>query len=302
MTRVLETFPVEPVLAYLGEVPDSRGRYWCPWHEDRLTGRPSADVWGEEDDVLGCWSCGRHGDAVDLVMTVERVCREEALAIVRQVVQTWVPPQRRRAPAPSPDRLEAELRRLTTDVRYPHDVDPLVRWQRERDLPNLEYLRSWGWVGDYRGRVVMPHRTATGVLTGLRFRVPPDWRKDGRRGSRFQQLYGVWRLRDVGEIWLTEGETDATWAGWHLEPEGVGVVALPGASFLPGDADLELFEDRAVVLALDPDAAGELATERWADAIQPRCRELDVLRFSDGKDLSQRDPLAIRRRLRGEEA
>ncbi|MGH2650489.1 MAG: hypothetical protein ACRDHK_04680 [Actinomycetota bacterium] len=307
--------PVAPILAALGRDPDERGRYFCPWHDDETTGRPSADVWGDGAELLGCWSCARNGTAVDVVVAVTGHSEDWATEFVDRVRTTTPPlPARRLRRELAPEVLEAELGRLTTGVRYPRDVEPVGEfvgsrlWGPYGPLSQPEsgafarYARdSWGWVGDYRGRVVLPHRDAGGRLRGLRFRVPPDWRKDGRRDSRFRQLYGAWRLGQVrgAEVWLCEGETDTVWVAYHLEPTGVAVFGAPSAAYVtPDAADLGRFFTR-VVLAFDGDAAGVAATERWLKVLDPAFAEIVVVKPQPGADLAQCDVGQLWRSVRG---
>lgn len=297
--------PLEVILAELGMVADARGRYWCPYHPDeRPGGRPSADIWEADDgeELLGCWSCGARVTGFELIAHVRGVSSREAVALARVLAEGA--PARAEKPAPrelDPAKLERELRVSTTGVRYPRDVDPLERFAESHGpLPPVEYLRSWGWAGDFRGQVVMPWRDEAGTLTGLRFRVPPSWVKSARPGSRFRQLYGVHRTGQLfggfrREMWLCEGETDAVHAAWHLEPVGVAVVAVGGVTQRPCEADLELLAGRRVVIAFDPDHPGTVGRARWASALAGRA-EVVHLHLDDGKDLrrSAESPLELR--------
>jgi hypothetical protein len=201
---------------------------------------------------------------------------------------------------------------------YPVDpVDALVAargWPKEL----ADYARSrWQWQGGYLtgavGRVLMPYRDHGGVVTGDRWRCPPSrcwrcrkrhpgargWTKDARDDSKFPIVYGIWRIADEREVWLCEGETDAVWCGWALEPLGVGVLGLPGAGHHPRPEELELLRGRTVVLAVDADSAGEDARAKWSAALAGVARKVVDLHLAPGCDLAGAGatPVELRRAL-----
>lgn len=303
----LAPVPVAPVLFALDRAPDARGRYWCPFHNDeRPGGKPSAEV---RDDltVLSCWSCGATATAPMLVAKITGCSLQEGLKLARGWGGELEIVAKKPREGPSAERLESELMRQTTHIRYPRDVDPVEVLCKSKGWSDeiTRYAReSWNWIGDYRGRVVFPHRAADGSLTGLKWRLPPDWEKDGRPGSQFRQLYGMWRVypqdgsrgslggldgdladRKNLEVWVTEGESDTVWAAYHLEPLGVQVFGLSGAGQRPREDELEIFRDKLVVLVFDDDDAGNRARRRWADALRAVSKRTVNLRLDDGQDL-----------------
>jgi hypothetical protein len=290
--------PVVPVLLMLDRYPDARGRYWCPFHDDeRPGGKPSAEV-RSDPCLLECWSCGANATAAELVAFLTECSLQDGLARAIEIAGRIKPMRRRAKKWLEPARLEAELSRQTEDVRYPRGVDPVELFVADRRWPGdvVAYLESsWGWAGDYRGRVVMPYRDAQGDLRGIRWRLPPTWEKSSRPRSSFSFLYGAWRLNGQTEVWLCEGETDTIWAGYHLERQGIGVVGLPGGRYSPHPDDIELLRGRRVVLVFDTDDVGELARERWTQALR-ESSELIQIRIEGAKDLcaSYASPLALR--------
>jgi len=297
--------PLEFVLAEVGRAPDRRGRYFCLSHPDELTGRASADIWeGDDGERLGCWSCGAIRDVFEVIEESTGCTGTEAIAKARELARLApAKTEREERVTVSSVRLELEYERSTTNIRWPRDVNPirefgLARKEAGQRLPPVKYLmKEWGWRGDYRGRVVIPHRAYGGEMTGIRWRVPKSWRKDGRTGSQFKQLYGGWRLDDEKEVWLCEGETDCVWAAWHLERAGVGTaVALGTAAQKIRPDELQLMRGRVVVLVLDADTAGSKALERWRRELGGVAGRLIELKLDDGNDLcaTAETPLELR--------
>lgn len=279
--------PVAPVLLMFDRYPDRRGRYWCLWHDDeRPGGKPSAEI-RSDPCLLECWSCGKDATAAEIVAELTGVSLTEGLRRAVEIAGSIAPKPKKAPREVEPARLEAELERQTVGIRYPRDVDPVDAFAADRRW-NGDVVRyvaeQWDWAGDYRGRVVLPYRDAHGVLRGLRWRMPPHWDKSSRPKSSFAFLYGAWRLNGAGEVWLCEGETDTVWAGYHLEPEGVGVVGLPGGRYSPHPGDLELLAGKKVVIVFDTDTVGELAREKWTAALGP-IAELVQIRLEGVKDL-----------------
>lgn len=305
----LAEVPVVPVLFALGQEADKRGRYYCPFHDDRRPGgKPSAEV-RDDPCVLSCWSCETDATAAMLAAKIRgtdlRAGLEFALSVAGQIEAK----PRRRAPGPSPARLEAEYARLTTDVRWPGDVDPVAEFVESRGWGGAVWryvTEEWGWRGDYRGRVLMPHRSYDGEMTGIKYRLPPDWQKESRPRSSYPQLYGAWRLarvttRDRGvrpgddessassnvieEVWVLEGETDTAWAGFWLDELGVGTLGMPGAGYRLRPGEVEMLRGRRVVLAVDGDAKGAEARDRVGALLDDVADEIEVVKIPAGEDL-----------------
>jgi hypothetical protein len=267
----LANVPIAPVLASLGMQPNEHGRYPCPKHDDqRPGGNPSAVISRKDPCLLDCWSCGEWTTAAELVSMALGCSLEEGLARALEVAGTIHPSVRDQKPRPrlGPTDLEAELRREALRAER-LEVDPVAAFVADRGWPSemAVYLRTWGWTGGYGGRLVIPHRDRNGVLRGLRWRLPPGWSKSARRGSEFRCLYGVWRLGDVDEVLVFEGEPDVVLGGWFFERQGVGVVGLPSGNYAPRPEDLELLAGRRVIFVYDDDTAGHGACDRWSAAL-----------------------------------
>ena len=310
----LANIPLVPILFALGQEPDQRGRFWCPFHNDqRPGGKPSAVI-SEDPTNLYCWSCGTDASAPEVVAEVLGLSMKEATRWCLQYAKPVDDLPRKRRREVSPARLEAELRRHTEGIRYPNDVEPIERFLRSRNQfgqSYYDYVRyEWGWRGDYHGRVVMPHRDVDGTLTGIKWRIPPDWRKLHRPGSRFTALYGSWRYLGhrnpttasaslsvdsesgvtwgrTRETWVIEGETSTAWGGFWLEPLGVRVLGAVGAGHKPTEEHVNLLRGDKIFLVFDDVdmRIGREAVERWADALTNAVPEISVVQLAHGHDL-----------------
>jgi hypothetical protein len=179
---------------------------------------------------------------------------------------------------------------LSATVGYADISKPVLcsNWDR--------YLRdTWGWGLDDTGAVLMPHWSSSGELTGCKVR-----RRDGSRaslgGSSYRgPLYGAWLGRRHRDVLVTEGETDAAYAGWQAMQGSVpiDVFALPGGA----GAEVEpawlkfLKPCRSIYLAFDPDPAGVAATRRWiATLADAGFRDVRICSLPLGRDLRAAKP------------
>lgn len=297
---VRRRLPVAAVLERHGMEPaNAAGRYWCPWHPDkRPGGKPSADVWEtEEGERLQCWSCGEGADALELLAELgrksPRAALAEAMEIVSQLPEEDSDPRLRRTPRPIPvGRLELELERTTTGIRWPRDADPLrefaaARRRKGHALASLGFLREWGWAGDYRGRLLIPHRRIDGTISGLRYRIPPGWSRGARPLSQFRQLYGCWRpaVSTASVVWLLEGETDTTLAAENLEPRGAAALGVTTAAMKVRPDELQLLKGRRVVFFAHGDHAGQAAARRWRMELKESTDRFLTYDLPEGEDL-----------------
>jgi putative DNA primase/helicase len=103
---------------------------------------------------------------------------------------------------------------------------------------DAEKLAEWG-LKDWRNKIVIPYKDATGVVACTRFRNPPGFTNAEGKDQRFSWKsgssgkiipYGVWRLKDWPadcDLILVEGESDCH-ALWSL---GIAALGIPGASY-----------------------------------------------------------------------
>lgn len=111
---------------------------------------------------------------------------------------------------------------------------------------------------------------------------------------------GIWRFGQackfsVKLISLSEGESDTMVAQQHL-PDFARSIGIPQASYIPTPAIAGLIgSGRTVLLALDNDEAGRLATQRITELLHEFANDCNVLHFpwnkDDPKDLCALNPL-----------
>lgn len=95
----------------------------------------------------------------------------------------------------------------------------------------------------------------------------------------------VWRRGQIGkasEVFICEGETDAISLidkGLADEP-GLAVIALPSASTITEDLSI-LVTGKNVTLCMDNDEAGDRATEKLIELLEPVCASLQTFNFGE---------------------
>ena len=157
-----------------------------------------------------------------------------------------------------------------------------------------ELVHHWGWGLSGDGWALVPHRDATGTLTGVRLRHPSLIRPSGGSrmvcvpGSRFRQLYGVWII-DRGApspiVLLCEGETDAIQASRDVRGYAIRVLGVPGAGTAPTALMLEPFAGRDTFVLFDEDDVSIPAGDRWCEALLSVTPSVWRCRAPFGEDL-----------------
>ena len=95
----------------------------------------------------------------------------------------------------------------------------------------------------------------------------------------------MWRsdqIRDEGQIFLCEGETDAmSLIDIGLEQDGeCSIVALPSATSIPVGL-ATMLEGRDVVLCMDDDEAGERAAAKLIPLLLPSCSSVSTFVYKE---------------------
>lgn len=304
---------VPGVLSRLGiDARRRRRELWarCPFHADRTPSWSIRDDPGRPDRH-GLWKClGACPEGQNSGSVVSLVLRLLGLR-TREEAWRWIKTGSARARV----RLSVEVEEsppprafaLPDGVR----VAPVAEWVR----PARDYLASrgvppeqaerWGLGyaadGRLRGRVVIPIRDSSGDLVsytarlfagaGRKFLEP-----DEREGADKSAVFGEERWPDERDlVVLTEAAFDAL----AVEREtGLPFGAIYGSEILPGHL-ARLRDFRRVVVASDPDAAGEkfwraarAAFSRWADVSRA-----DLPEGLDAAELVRRSPGELARRV-----
>lgn len=310
---------VPKLLKALGIEARLRGKEWAapcpnPAHDDR---HPS---WRMRDDPLSrsgkhgshkCWPCGFKGGPLDLVMKVRSLDEDEARA--------WLSAfYRGDAAEPPPERLRWQMGSyFAQGFELPGEVkvEPLDEWPSAA----REYVESRGITaeqveryglgyavyGRLAGRIVLVARDIEGAprsytartFTGHLKRYLAADRSEGPDlgcmfGEQFwpplERLQGAMRRR--GWVAALEGAINGL-AVERAVPE-LPFAVTSGTQPHPAHfAKLASFE--GVLLLTDPDAAGDAAAERFAQALG---RHVPVrrVRLSEGKDAQEVAPTLLR--------
>lgn len=329
----------------LEEKEDGRWVGACPFHEDD---RPSFAVfWREGDKVppegrgpsgVGCWVGCVGGDVLDFLRRWHGVDLRGALRIGRELAE--------RVPEEWTQRLPGSGgvgagRREGSSVARLESLAPWVEacqkraeaggWQAvERFLRDKGLSARASWVGsrfrlgeDEDGRLVCAYyrpgtgaRDAEGVvdreaLIGAKTRVRGrGWL--AARGSRLEELWGVWRDPGGVRVVICEGESDVVAVTWEIERgmiagEGSGeeaiALGLPAGAAGPRAEWVARLAGRDVTLLLDADEAGSRATRRWVAGLEGVARSVQVARPDEGQDACStpdlravlREALAVRK-------
>ncbi len=274
--------PLPYVCARLGIHLNREGRAVCPFHADD---DPSFYLWEGDDGVprYSCHPCGLLGDVFDLIQRSGNLSFAETMQQAASFYADLPPgyePPRLALPPPSsgPADWGHEVQEARDRAAQPSHAGILSArvGYASVDDPNLcaawdVYLRgTWGWGLDADGTVLFPHWDADGQLTGCKLRKGTGAR-ESKPGSRYTALYGAWLGRRYRDVLLTEGETDAAYAGWAAAQERIDldVFALPRGAKANVETQWLTFLQgaRTIYLAFDPDAAGVDATRMWIKAL-----------------------------------
>jgi DNA primase len=265
-----------------------------------------------------CHGCGNGGTAIDLVMQVRGVSAREALEELAGRVGVPIGAERTKVVR----RHDERGRRVLTPVySTPEPVADVERYVGECEAalwtPAGEPVRRWLVEG--RG---LPEEVLRVNRVGVDLGRRRQWRPDGVPEVdiaavlpvlvRGEACYAQLRLLNgrglkylgvrselaenprLGiclpapghddpkrrpEVLVTEGIID----GLSAAAAGYSAVALLGAKYAGADTAIPLARlERPLVVALDPDAAGEQAVERLAQFLRARHRDPSVLRLRDG--------------------
>lgn len=265
----------------------------CPFHEDKDPSWAIRDAPGDgKNGKHRCMSCGEHGGVVKLASTVLGIDFENAARWIAQggFVDGSI------AGGLSLD-VSDPLAAPKQTLKMPPGVHilPLDRWTpmpRRYALSRgliAEQVDRWrigyavdGWLG---GRIVIPVRDEDGVLVSYEARsflgAPRKYKRPSRaEGGPSWAIFGTEFWRDASTVIVTEGALNAL----ACERAGARAVAAICGSTLDPNHVLEIttrFDD--VVIATDPDKAGERATLDLVGSFG-RWKNVRIAQLPSGKD------------------
>jgi DNA primase len=283
-----EPVAIEDLLRELGIAAERRGTKWharcpAPDHDDKHPSWFIRDDPGEKwHGSHSCRSCGLSGGPWELVASVRKLGIDEAAAFVRALLSGRTPTQEGVPEIVVKIRRRRKVYELPPGVVVPATIEdwyqPALRYLLERGVTAEQILR-WGIGYAKRGplawRVVVPVHTR-GKLVAFAARAIFD---DGskrydmptRNESGARPDVAVWGEpgfdRSRGAITVAEGVFSA------LALERIGApnpCALLGSETTAQKVSV-LEQWPVVLVATDPDAAGEKAARKLAALLGRRC-------------------------------
>ena len=162
-----------------------------------------------------------------------------------------------------------EIQEEMQEVGFPFHTGYVPPWIFDRGF-SKEILRKWGGAIDNFGSLVLPVRTADGILVGWlsrRQNVTPKYLySKGLKKSKV--LFGQDLINEATDfICITEGSLDTMW----LDQNGFSSVALLGAHMSRTQQDLATkLPTKELVLCLDNDDAGRVGLEKAMNDLIPK--------------------------------
>ena len=265
-----------------------RGRDWwgcCPFHED---GTPSFKVDPERQEYQ-CFGCRAHGDAIDFVMTIDRVDLKAAVEKLKELVGR-APDHRSRRPAPRarPGRdngaLAREIWRQTERIRDRLALDYLVCRRRLTtwDDDRIRWHPECPWHDQRVGCIVCPvvsHQT--GYVVGI-------WRIRPTLEGKVERMGLGPAKGNVAPLWWPDGDELAIAEGVE---DALAVHALTGMPCWAALSSGNMAELRGipswvehVSIFTDADTSGRLGAHRLAARLREEGHRAQVLRAVNVKD------------------
>jgi putative DNA primase/helicase len=243
---------IEEFLALLEDVRPS-GDGWvgrCPAHDDN---RPSLSVGlGDDDRILvNCFA----GCPTEEVVAAKGLTLADLFP--EQTNRSWNREERR---PPRPSATPPKRRVTVAELAIDKSIDPLFLTKKLGVRQDGASVHIPYYERDRRPAARQRRRTALAAKDGSTW-YPGE-------GSPIP--YGRWRLdaaRDVGELWLVEGESDC-WTAWFT---GVHALGVPGADMAKVLTREDLDGIQRLYVLQEPDAGGET----FVRGIARRLRELN---------------------------
>ena len=154
------------------------------------------------------------------------------------------------------------------EVDFPFRQGYVPTWIFDRDFKKAT-LKKWGCAVDHENSLVIPiywEAKMVGWITRRRYLTPKYLYSKGLKKS--QVLFGREHIQPTDFVCITEGSLDTMW----LDQCGYPSVALLGASMSRQQEELLLqLPTKELVLCLDNDSPGQLATEKSLTKLSGRC-------------------------------
>jgi len=251
----------------------------CPFHDEHT----ASFCIREDDSSAKCYGCGWYGDIFNYVMDKDDVDFSEAF----KRLEKKAPSIKRLSPCVAaarakagtdllkPEHIEIQKqasKRLADDERLCASVASKRGWKPE----TIQKLAKEGSLGWNQGALAFLYDT------GMKLRNWPH--------RTFVWEFGgccVWRRKRIAEateIIICEGETDAISLidkGLEDDPE-FAVVALASATMITGDL-VGLVTGKNVTLCMDNDNAGQQATDKLVELLEPVCASVKTFNFEEGE-------------------
>jgi DNA primase len=273
----------------------------CPWHDDR---RPSLSVSPSRNRVH-CFVCGKGTDAIGWLQDRQGLSFQEAVLELARRTGVSVAD----GDPEAQERFEQEWRErrqlMAQRTEQRHQFHQALLHQLEQGGAGADYLQARGissetartWqLGLAGGRLTIPLNDAAGQTVGFCGRAigsqEPKYRNSTgdllfqRNGLVFGLDRAVEAIRKQGTALLVEGPLDVI----QLHQAGFrnGVACL-GTSVSP--LQLQLLQRHGMkhlLIALDGDSAGQAATERLIEQLQPQLvaggLSASVVQLPEGQD------------------
>lgn len=293
------TTHVENILKRLGIEAHRRGREWyakCPnpEHEDNdPSWRIRDDPGGHRDGYHRCWPCGFEGGLIHLVSTILKVPYYKA--------REWIESD---AIAPPPPIAVNLVIHGSRRFRLPEGVElgPFEKWPsvvrryvKKRHI-TPEQVERWGLgyavEGKLEGRIVIPTRDRHGHVFNYTARTfvdhpkryrEPDAREKANRGVLFGEQH--WPDKR-GVVVVLEGSLNGL-AVERARPD-VSIAALAGSN-LPPSAGVKLTTFTDVIIATDPDPAGDKIADQLGWILDRQEIRNHRMRPPEGEDADSLD-------------
>ncbi len=249
----------------------------CPHHPDKDPSWSIVDDPNSSRNALNhCFSCGFGGGAAALIREVKECSWEEAFAFLRDTPAQELPLE--------VDVVVTSYGRGVSGMRIPSEVKvrPFEEWPQsartyleERSITPAQVVRfdlGYALEGRLAGRIIFPMKSTIGRVESYTAR---DFTGQGKRYLEPQTSEGAQKSAIFGEhLWgdseiliITEGCFDALAVDrFHNGALAFEVCALHGSRLHPIQA-VKFSRFPMVIVATDPDPAGDAVAEEIAEAL-----------------------------------